>query len=378
MVTERNRPIMIKNLCLLFLLLLMSFFQSQAQDNVTFKAMASPNTMVVGQQFRLTYTTNKAGKDLRIPDLSDFDFLFGPVQEESVRQIINNNQSVTEISYAFTYTLMATKEGTFNLPPATIKIGNSEYKSNELTIKVLPKNNQNDAVVQQAESGSSGINNEGLFIRMHVSKNSVYENEGFLVTFKLYTLYDIGGFENIKYPEFEGFIAQEIELSNSKQAELESYNGRTYRTAILKQTILYPIRSGKITIPSGRVDVVAQVRNQQRVRSIFDDFFDTHIPVKKSLTSSSATIDVKPLPSGKPASYSGALGDYSMTSSISSNNVKANESVTIKVTISGNGNVKLIKNPNVNFPNDFEIYDPKVTENIKVTAVGVTDRKSVV
>ncbi|GHU88176.1 aerotolerance-like protein [Bacteroidia bacterium] len=367
---------MMRKLFFLFVLLLIGSSITSAQD-VTFKATA-PSSVVVGQQFRLTYTSNKSGKDLRVTDLTGFDVLMD-ISNEDHRSVNNNGKWVTESTYSTIYTLMANKEGTFTIPPATIKIGNSEYKSNPVTIKVLPKDKESEASGQQSQSGnsSSGVSNENLFIRMHVSKNSVYENEGFLVTFKLYSRYDVRTFENIKFPEFEGFVSQDIELPQNRQMEQENFQGRNYLAFVLKQAILYPQHSGTITIGSGKYDVVVQVRTQQQIQSIFDSFLDTYAPVKKSLTSAPATITVKPLPSGKPASFNGALGEYSMKSSISSNNVKANEAITVKVTISGNGNIKLISNPEIVFPKDFDIYDPKVDVNTKVASAGVSGSKTI-
>ncbi|MDR1719641.1 MAG: BatD family protein [Dysgonamonadaceae bacterium] len=363
---------------LFFLLFLFTGTSVVLAEDVTFKATVTSSSVVVGQQFRLTYTvTNEEGKDFRLPEITDFELLFGPTKGRSASTILSNNQLVNEVSYSYTYVLLANKEGTFTIPPATIKIGNSEYKSNSLTIKVLPNNDANDKAVKEAASGSTSISDEGIFIRMHVSKNSVYANEGLLVTFKLYSLYDVRGLENYKFPEFEGFVAQEIELPQNSQWDLESYNGRTYRTVVLKQTVLYPIRAGKITIPSGHLDAVIQVRSKQQIRSIFDDFFDSYVPVKKTLKTAAATIDVKALPSEKPAAFNGAVGDYTMTSKINSTNVKTNESITIKLTISGNGNIKMIKNPEITFPNDFDVFDPKVTDNIKVSASGVSGTKTI-
>jgi hypothetical protein len=264
-------------------------------------------------------------------------------------------------------------------------IGNSTYKSNEWSIRVLPADqvdpaaSGNNAASQpgQQQSANASVSNKDVFVVMHVSKNSVYENEGFLVTFKLYFLVDITNY-NPKFPEFEGFISQEIDLGTNTQMKLEPYNGRNYRTAILKQTILYPQRSGKITIGSGKFDIIARVRSQQRVRSFFDDFFDTFSEVKMLVTSAPVTIDVKPLPTeGKPASFSGAVGDYTMTSSISTNSIKANDAVTVKLNISGNGNLKLIKNPEIVFPNDFEPFDPTVDVKTKVSPSGVSGTKSI-
>ena len=358
-------------------------------SQVTFKATA-PNAVVLGEQFRLTYTVNDEGKDIRIAELPDFEILYGPSVSRSSSYSVVNGQMTSSVSNSFTYTLMAKKEGNFEIPPASIKVGNSDYKSNGLTIRVLPQdkassnNNAGGGSSQGqysqggASSSSSGnVSSDEIFVRMHTSKNSMYENEGFLVTFKIYSLYDIVGFENYKFPEFDGFIAQEIELPENRQMNLENYNGRNYRTYVLKQTVLYPQRSGAITIPSGKIEAVLQVRSQQRVRSIFDDFFESYTNVKKSLTINGGTINVKALPAGKPASFSGAVGDYKMNASISAENIKANDAVTIKIDISGNGNIKLIKNPEIVFPNDFEIYDPKVNLNIKTTTSGVSGSKSI-
>jgi len=377
----------IKRKFMLAMLLVGCVFSSFSQ--VTFKATA-PNAVVLGEQFRLSYTLNDEGKDIRIAELPDFEILYGPSVSRSSNYSIVNGQMTSSVSNSFTYTLMAKKEGSFEIPPASIKVGNSEYKSNGLTIKVLPQDraaannnagggsSQGQSAQGGASSSSSGnVSSDEIFVRMHTSKNSMYENEGFLVTFKIYSLYDIVGFENYKFPEFEGFIAQEIELPENRQMNLENYNGRNYRTYVLKQTVLYPQRSGTITIPSGKIETVLRVRSQQRMRSIFDDFFDSYTNVKKALIINGGTVNVKPLPAGKPASFSGAVGDYKMTSSISPENVKANDAVTIKIDISGNGNIKLIKNPEIVFPNDFEIYDPKVNLNIKTSTSGVSGNKSI-
>jgi hypothetical protein len=357
---------------------------------VTFKGTA-PRAVVVGEQFRVSYTLTtegEKGKDIRLPEMTGIKVLYGPTLsgQSSSTSIINGSVS-TQVNLTYTYILLAEKEGEYSIPSATIKLGNSEYKANELKVKVLPQDqasaaaSTNQQAEQQRESQPSspqGLSGNDIFVRMHVSKSSVYENEGFLVTFKLYSLVDVTGFDNIKFPEYEGFIAQEIELPENQQMNLENYQGRNYRTIVLKQTILYPQRSGKITINQGKFDANIRVRSQsQRSRSFFDDFFDTYTNVKKTLMSSPVTIDVKALPAGKPASFSGAVGDYKMTSSINTTQLKANEPVTIKISISGNGNIKLVKNPEIVFPNDFEIYDPKVDVNTRVSTSGVSGTKTI-
>jgi hypothetical protein len=261
---------------------------------ITFKATA-PRAVVVGEQFRVNHTLTtpgERGKDARLPETGGLKLLFGPTlsQRGTSRNIVGGNvsSSYTEVH---TSILMAEKEGEYTLPPATIQVNNSEYKSNELTITVLPQDqattaaNANTQAARQQENnptGSAQVSKDDLFVRMHVSKSSVYENEGFLVTFKLYTTIDVS-FENVKFPEFEGFVAQEIELPAEKQMNLENYQGRNYRTIVLKQTILYPQRAGKISIGQGKYDAVIRVRAQsQRGRSFFDDFFDNYTNVKKN------------------------------------------------------------------------------------------------
>ncbi|MEG1748396.1 MAG: BatD family protein [Tannerellaceae bacterium] len=365
-----------RKLVFLFVLILTAGGMTKAA-NVVFKAIA-PDAVVMGEQFRLSFTVNAEGKDLRVPELPDFEVLFGPSTSSSMSTQIVNSQVTTETALTFTYTLMPKKEGTFNVAPATIKVKGSNYSSNALVIKVLPadKSGGNASANVGGGSASSPIGSDALFVKMIVSNRNVYEQEGFLVTFKLYSQNDCG-LNNIKFPEFEGFLAQEIELPQQKQWSMENLNGRNYRTVVIKQTILYPQRSGRITIESGKFDATVRIRTQRQVRSIFDDAFDMYQDVSKVLTTAPATIDVKPLPSGKPASFSGAVGNFTMASSISSNNVKSNDAVTIKVKITGNGNVKLIKNPSVVFPNDFEVYDPKVETDIKTTTAGVSGSKTI-
>lgn len=366
-----------RNIVFLFLLFFAGY--TVKAQNVTFKASA-PQAVVMGEQFRLTFAVNTECKDLRAPEISDFDVLMGPTPATSFSSVTVNGNTVAETTYSFTYILMPKKEGTFNIAPATIKVKNSTYTSNALVIKVLPQDKASaNSGNSQGGSGNvataSSINNESLFVKMNVSNRNVYEQEGFLVTFKIYSLFECG-VTAFKFPEFEGFLAQEIDLPN-RQWELENYNGRNYQTAIMKQTVLYPQRSGKITIDAGRFESTVRIPSQKKVKSIFDDFFESYQEVQKVLTTEPVTIDVKALPSGKPASFSGAVGNFTMVSSINSQNIKTNEAVTIKIKISGNGNVKLIKSPTVEFPNDFDIYDPKEETNIKVTAGGVIGDKSI-
>jgi hypothetical protein len=364
-----------RKLVFLFFLLLTIALNIKG-DEIVFKASA-PNAVVVGQQFQLSFVVNAEGKDLRVQEMPDFDVLFGPSQSKAYSSTWVNGQSKSETTVTFTYVLLAKNEGTFNIPPATIKVNNANFTSNALIVKVLPQDQANAAAQSNASTPASGVSDKDLFVSMQVSKRSVYEQEGFLVTFKLYSKNTQVNLSGVKFPEFEGFLAQEIELPAEKQWSMENYNGSNYYIATLKQTVLYPQRSGRITIETGKLDVKVRVRTQQRARSFFDDFFDTYQDVNKTLTTAPVTIDVKPLPSGKPASFANAVGDYKMSAGINANQVKANEAVVVKLSISGTGNIRLVKNPEVTFPNDFDIYDPKVENNIRTTAAGVSGTKTI-
>jgi hypothetical protein len=361
-------------------------------QDVTFQA-TSERAVVVGQQFMVNYTLvtrGESGNNIHLPESDAFNNLYGPVlrSQGSSTHIINNRQT-TQATFVYGYTLSAKSAGTFTIPPATIRVGNSEYKSNALEIRVLPADQAADAAAANANAGNSGQQGgqssasagssaPEVFVRAQVSKSSVYENEGFVITYKLYTLISIVQIERLNYPEFEGFIAQEIELPENAQWSLENYNGRNYQTAILKQTVLFPQRSGRITIPAGNFDFIARIRTPRRTGSFFDDFFDTTENVRRSTTSTPVTIDVKELPSGRPASFTGAVGDYSMTSSISTNQLQANDAVTVRINITGNGNIRFIRNPNIVFPNDFDVLDPEVSVTARPSPSGVSGTRTVV
>ena len=357
----------------LFFLLTTLGWTIKADDQVSFKGSA-PQSVVMGEQFRLTFVVNAEGKDLRVQEMPDFEVLMGPSQSTSYSNSWINGKSSSQTTVSYTYILMPKKEGTFTIAPATIKVKNATYTSNGLTIKVLPPDKSGKSNTA-ANASSTTISNDDFFVRMIVSDRDVYEQEGFLVTFKLYAARPCT-LNGAKFPEFEGFLAQEIDLPN-KQWVQDRYKDRNYFTVDLRQVVLYPQRSGQLTIGKGTYDAVIRISTPQKARSIFDDFFDTYRDVNKELVSQPATINVKPLPSGKPASFSGAVGDFTMTADINTDHVKANEAVTIKVKISGNGNLKLVKNPEVAFPNDFDIYDPKVESDTKTTTAGVSGSKTI-
>lgn len=366
-----------KKLFLISLLAILNTLAGYAQE-ITLKAFAQ-SPVLAGQQFRVSYTLNNGdARDFRAPDFAGLDVLMGPSRStSSSTQIINGSMS-SETSVTFTYVLMASKEGTYNIPPATVTSKGKQYSSNALAVKVLPQDQADKANRAGQGVSSSGVSNDNLFLRAIVSKTNVYEQEAVLVTYKVYSRPDITGLTALKLPDFSGLVTQEIELPQNQQLGMENYKGLNYVTFVVAQRLLYPQRSGEISVGPCDVGVAVRIRNQRGgTGSIFDDFFDSYSEVKKDLRAPGFKLNVKPLPAGKPAGFAGAVGDFRLQSSITPQQPKSNESVTLKIDISGTGNLKYIKTPEVQFPGSFEQFDPKVDNKLDITTAGVSGTKSI-
>lgn len=356
-----------------YIFILLSILLLTGNENVsaqvTFKASA-PATVVEGEQFRLSYILNKQGKDLRLPEIPDFDVLFGPGVSTSSSFRSVNGKTTSETSVTYTYTLMAKKTGKFTIPAAHIKVDGSNYESNVLQIEVLPPDESTERAAAPS-TGNATVSGTDAFIRAIVSKNSPYEQEGFTVTFRLYTTLNVVNFGKIQFPEFEGFMVEEVDLPANQQLQMERYDGKNYYTADLRKTLLFPQRSGQISIPRGSLEMVFSVPSGRRVSTFFGTQ-EVMADVKKELVTNPLTINVKPLPDGKPLSYANAVGAFTMKSAFSATEVKANEAITLTLEISGTGNLKLVRNPEIAFPNNFELYDPTVSNALNVTTNGLT------
>ncbi|MDR0962175.1 MAG: BatD family protein [Mediterranea sp.] len=370
---------------LLYALLTLFCLRAAADDKVTFTASA-PDAVAVGDQFRLTYTvTTQKVRDFSAPTMKGFDVLMGPTSSRQSSTSIINGKTSSSSSTTFTYILMATTEGTYSIPGATITADGTQLLSNAVEIKVLPADSQSSAGSGTADgnnrrsSASSSGNTIGandLFVLSTVNKTNVYEQEALLLTYKIYTAVDLRGLDNAKLPDFKGFHSQEVELPANRKWSLEHYKGRNYQTTIYRQFVLFPQQSGTITIEPARFD--ASVAKSVQVSDPFEAFFNggsNYVEVKKTLMTPQINIDVKPLPAGKPAGFSGAVGDFNITSSINSTEVKTNDAVTVKLVISGTGNLKLLGNPEIKFPEEFEIYDPKADNKFRLTEAGLSGSK---
>lgn len=367
-----------KILNLLVLLFVTSLLK--ANDEVKLTATA-PGTVIMGRPFQITYTANAKVSDFKAPAITNFDILAGPFKSESYSSQVINGNMTSSVSISFTYTLQAQKTGTFTIPSAGITANGEKYTSNGLSIKVLPADDESEASSSSSSSGSSAaaanISPKNIFIRPILSRASVYEQEAVTLSYKLYTTYDVVQFGNKVMPEFKGFMKQEFERTGNAQLAYENYNGRNYLTATVYEVILYPQYPGDIIIDKATFEAIIRVQSRQAVRSIFDEFFESYSNVARSIDVPALKINVEELPSGRPASFNGVVGQFAINSSLSAEQVKVNEAVTMKINITGSGNMKLLKNPDIQFPEALEVYDPKVSNDFKTSSAGLSGKKSI-
>lgn len=342
-------------------------------DKVDF-VMEGPEAVSLGEQFRLGFTVNQQGTDLQLPDLSNFDVLMGPSTSQSFSSQIINGKATQSYSFSYTFILRAKKEGKFTIRPASIKVGGKTYESNSMEIQVVKGQPQQ----QQSSSGGGGgqaasqqgnsdtptgtISKENLFVRVAVDKTNVSKGEQIMATVKIYVSPNVAlnGFDDVKLPSYEGFWTKEIEIPTQVNFSREVYNGRIYQVGTLKKTILFPQQTGNIRIDPFEISCLIRQRVRQQ-QSFFDDFFDNYRMVKAKVVSDPLVISVKDLPN-QPAGFNGAVGNFSVASSIDKTELKSNEAVTLKLTVSGSGNLSLINPPKLELPQDFEAYDPKTTD----------------
>lgn len=367
---------------IIILMALIAYSTQALADKVSFTASA-PDAVVVGDQFRLSYTVStQKVKDFQVPSIKGFDVLMGPSRsQQSSTQIINGSVTSTS-SITFTYILMANTAGEYTIGGASIVADGNQMVSNSVKIKVLPQdqssnsgqNSNNNSSVHS--SSATSVSNQDLFITATASKTNVFEQEAFVLTYKIYTRESNLQLNNAKLPDFKGFHSQEIEMTTNAKWTPEHYQGRNYYTTVYRQFVLFPQQSGKLYIDPAQFQMT--VGKPVQSADPFDAFFNggsSVIEIKKSIATPKIAINVNPLPAGKPSDFSGGVGEFTISSSINSKELKTNDAITIKLVISGTGNLKLISNPEINFPDDFEVYDPKVDNQVRLTREGLTGNK---
>ncbi|MDF2449360.1 MAG: protein BatD [Bacteroidota bacterium] len=369
---------------IIFLILLFAGGLSFAQTP-TFYAQVSKTKVTVGEAFQVAFTLNGSGNNLVYPNLNEFDLYSGPNQSQSMSMVNGSISQSTTISFI----LAAKREGKFTIGVATVMSGNQKLESKPIVIEavkgspqqqghpnaqVQPNSNQKTEKNQYA----SEIGHEDLFVRTFLSKTKCYLGEQVTLTQKVYSRVDLRGFQNVKFPPYNGFWSQQETANQQISLKQENVDGVMYYVADYSKVFLFPQRIGQINIDPVELDCIVRRPTQRQPRNIFEQFFGAggYEDVVVKVKSKPVKVEVQDLPSdNKPDQFSGAVGDFGYKTEIDREKVKANEAVNLKITISGRGNIKLIDPLKLNLPESFESYDPKVSENIK-TLGGVSGTKT--
>ena len=341
-----------------------------------------PSAVNVGQQFSVTWTVNAGanGGEFSPPSLSPFQTLAGPMTSYSSSTSIVNGRRTQSISNSYTYYLQATGEGKFVIPPAVFTLQNRTYSSDSLRIEVV-RGGSNAAQRNSASSNNSGnqqVESGGrdFFVSVTLNKREVYIGEPVTATVKIFTRINIAGidYNTIRYPQFDGFLRIDLETPRLTSLNEENVNGTIYGTGIVRQFLLYPQKTGEIVIDP--VQLTYYIRERAgRSDPFFGDFFTTYQNVPRTVESQSTRLRVNPLPGNQPSDYSGIVGKLDITSSINKDTVNVNDAINFKITISGEGNLKIASAPTLRLSPDIEVYDPKITDNISNNTNGTSGSK---
>ena len=345
-------------------------------------SVSAPSHVAAGENFRVAYTINTSDvEEFRMGGVQEgLEVIAGPyTSSQSSYQMINGHTSSSS-SVTITYTLYAAKNGSFTIGASHALVGGKRLSSRPVKIQVsghaqrtngAPNMHGQDSYDQpRMRSAGSAISGSDLFIKVSASKKRVHEQEPILLTYKVYTQVDLTQLEG-KMPDLKGFHTQEVPLPQQKTFHTETVNGRPYKCVTWSQYVMYPQMTGSLQIPSITFKgiVVQQNRNVDPMEAFFNGG-SGYVEVKKDIKAPGITLQVDPLPQ-RPANFSGGVGKFNISASLDKKEVKAGEPITLRVVVGGIGNLKLLKQPVVNFPKDFDKYDAKVTDKTRLTANGV-------
>ena len=358
----------------ILLLILFSFTNSLFAQK--FELTVDKTTVKQNERFKVYFTFDggdrSSMKSYRPPSFKNFSVLSGPNQSSSM-SIINGSVSST-ITYS--YILVAPNLGEFTISGASLQFKGKEYKTSSVKIKVVKNTSKHKSTRNSNQAMSNEELKENVFIRAITNKRNVVKGEQVTVTYKLYTKLNISSPQISKLPQYKGFWAKELETGNNIQFGTEMYKGVRYRSATLKKVALFPTKSGKLTVTPFALEIPVIVRRKaQRSNDPFDSFFNDSFfgrseTIQFLATSNKVNINVSPLPTkGKPESFAGAVGEFNFKATLDKNEVKANDAITLKLEVSGKGNIELVDLPDVELPPGFEKYDPKTSKNVKSKSI---------
>lgn len=377
-----------KKLFCIVAFLLTAIFQMSAQNVIRVEA---PDVVAVNEQFNVTFIIEgeKSPSDFQWSSGDDFQLVWGPQKGSSSSiQIINGKRSSSHQT-TFTYILIPKATGTFQLPAATVLLSGDRISSTQASIQVVSdgasssqSSGQNGGKSsgggQTSSTGSGEISSNDLFMRLSLSRTEVVIGEPITATLKIYQRANVVGFENAKFPTFNGFWSQETYVPNNIEFKRESLDDKIYNTAVLRTYVLIPQQSGAITIDPAELVCLVNIRTAPSTsNSLFDSFFqDEYRTIRKRVTTPAVKVKVNPLPAGQPASFGGGVGNFGISARLTTDNLKTHDAASLVITVSGRGNVALLEEPKVNFPPDFEVYDTKTTENTDKSNGGTSGSKS--
>lgn len=377
-----------KKLFCIVAFLLTAIFQMSAQNVIRVDA---PDVVAVNEQFNVTFIIEgeKSPSDFQWSSGDDFQLVWGPQKGSSSSiQIINGKRSSSHQT-TFTYILIPKATGTFQLPVATALLSGDRISSTQASIQVVSdgasssqssgKNGgKSSGGGQTSSTGSGEISFNDLFMRLSLSRTEVVIGEPITATLKIYQRANVVGFENAKFPTFNGFWSQETYVPNNIEFKRESLDDKIYNTAVLRTYVLIPQQSGTITIDPAELVCLVNIRTAPSTsNSLFDSFFqDEYRTIRKRVTTPAVKVKVNPLPVGQPASFGGGVGNFGISARLTTDNLKTHDAASLIITVSGRGNVALLEEPKVNFPPDFEVYDTKTTENTDKSNGGTSGSKS--
>ena len=367
-------------------LFVLAIFSASAAEKVTFEAN-SPLTVAVGEPFRVEFALNAMPDDgtFKAPSFEGFDVIAGPAEARGQSIQIVNNAMTRVINYTITYVLVPQGAGNVTVGAAEIAVEGTTYRTKPLAIEVVDEGKapggggsavggqpQRREEASSESAAQSKVAKDDILLRAIVSRTSVFKGEPLRVTFKLYERVPVVGYNDVKFPSFNGFWAQELNTENARR-ERETFNGKVYETLVAKEYLLYPQQAGTLVIEPAEITAVAQVVIQSR-RSL-DPFFGSghdFVNVPRKVQSPRINVTVKPLPAGAPASFSGAVGSFTMDAVLPPDRLAANSAATYTVKISGTGNLTFVQAPKLTLPASFEQYNVKTTESINASAAGIS------
>lgn len=346
----------------------------QAQEvNVTVNC---PRVVRVGEPFQLDVEVNAQCSQPKFSEMSAFKVVGNRGTQQGFQSYHSGGRRVNTASMTFSYFVQATQEGTQEIGPVEVTVDKKTYQSAPVTVQVVAGNASTQDPASSgstsAQSGNAQVQavDREVFLEVLTDRKQVYQGEYIMATLKIFSKLGISSINDVRFPTFEGFFKQDIETPPLHSLERETINGEVYGTGVLRKFMLFPQKSGTLIINPCTMEVGVQQHVQSRSRGWVDDFFGGGVQtIPREIASRSVNITVLPLPEGKPTSFTGGVGQLKFDVTVDKTEIKANEPITLKVTISGTGNMKFVDAPRINFPPDFEIYDPKISTNLNGTTV---------